>query len=272
MGIDWFTFAAQIVNFLILIGLLWHFAYKPILRAMDERETSIRERLDEAEQKRAQSQQKARELDEQQAELDQQREDLLAKAREEAEQRRKELVAAARDRVKRSEFEWRESLQRQKDDLIHELERRAGRHVVEATRRILRDMADTELEAQIVDVFTQRLREIDSNTQQSLREAVNNAEGQMQVVSALALNDAQRDAVRAQLGDMVKDSVTSAFETDEALLCGIELRAGDWRIAWSVRDYLGELRERIETTITSAAETKTATAGATNDATRGNHE
>ena len=45
MGIDGFTFFAQIVNFLILIGLLWRFAYRPIIRAMDQRESSIRDRI-----------------------------------------------------------------------------------------------------------------------------------------------------------------------------------------------------------------------------------
>jgi F-type H+-transporting ATPase subunit b len=41
MLIDWFTVAAQIVNFLILVWLLKHFLYKPILDAIDAREKRI---------------------------------------------------------------------------------------------------------------------------------------------------------------------------------------------------------------------------------------
>ena len=38
MLVDWFTVVAQVVNFLILVWLLKRFLYKPILRAIDERE------------------------------------------------------------------------------------------------------------------------------------------------------------------------------------------------------------------------------------------
>ena len=38
MLIDWFTVGAQVLNFLILVFLMWRFLYKPILAAIDERE------------------------------------------------------------------------------------------------------------------------------------------------------------------------------------------------------------------------------------------
>ena len=53
MLIDWFTVCAQIVNFLVLVALLKHFLYGPILRAMDAREQTIAGRLAEAQQKAA---------------------------------------------------------------------------------------------------------------------------------------------------------------------------------------------------------------------------
>jgi F-type H+-transporting ATPase subunit b len=41
MLIDWFTIAAQAVNFLILIWLMKRYLYQPILRAIDSREQLI---------------------------------------------------------------------------------------------------------------------------------------------------------------------------------------------------------------------------------------
>ena len=38
MLIDWFTVGAQALNFVILVWLLKHFLYKPILNAIDVRE------------------------------------------------------------------------------------------------------------------------------------------------------------------------------------------------------------------------------------------
>jgi F-type H+-transporting ATPase subunit b len=47
--IDWFTVAAQIVNFLILMALLKYFLYDRVVKAMDEREEKIHSRLQQAE-------------------------------------------------------------------------------------------------------------------------------------------------------------------------------------------------------------------------------
>ena len=41
MSIDWFTFTAQIINFLVLVWLLSHFLYKPIVNAMNDRQARI---------------------------------------------------------------------------------------------------------------------------------------------------------------------------------------------------------------------------------------
>jgi len=56
MQIDWFTVVAQIVNFLILVGLLKKFLYGPIIRAMDDRERRIASRLEEANARERQAQ------------------------------------------------------------------------------------------------------------------------------------------------------------------------------------------------------------------------
>jgi F-type H+-transporting ATPase subunit b len=49
MLIDWFTVAAQIVNFLVLVALLKHFLWGRLVRAIDEREKRIAGRLSAAE-------------------------------------------------------------------------------------------------------------------------------------------------------------------------------------------------------------------------------
>ena len=45
MQIDWFTVAAQTINFLVLMWLLKRFLYKPILNAIAAREKNIADQL-----------------------------------------------------------------------------------------------------------------------------------------------------------------------------------------------------------------------------------
>jgi F-type H+-transporting ATPase subunit b len=48
LGVDPIKLAIQAFNFLLLLAVLWRFAYRPLLRIMDERSTRIRNDLDEA--------------------------------------------------------------------------------------------------------------------------------------------------------------------------------------------------------------------------------
>ena len=73
MLIDWFTVAAQVVNFLILVWLLKRFLYKPILRALDAREQQIALTLADADAKKAEAQQERDEFRKKNEAFDQQR-------------------------------------------------------------------------------------------------------------------------------------------------------------------------------------------------------
>ena len=49
-GIDWWRFGTTTVNFLIVMWVLYRFAYKPILQMLEERKKRIAESLAQAEQ------------------------------------------------------------------------------------------------------------------------------------------------------------------------------------------------------------------------------
>ena len=49
LGINIPTLIAQIVNFALLFGLLYLFAYKPVMRMLDERSQRIKESMEQTE-------------------------------------------------------------------------------------------------------------------------------------------------------------------------------------------------------------------------------
>ena len=55
MKIDWFTVAAQALNFLILVWLMKRFLYKPVLDAIDQREKAVAAAVADAEAKKAEA-------------------------------------------------------------------------------------------------------------------------------------------------------------------------------------------------------------------------
>ena len=120
MLIDWFTVAAQVINFLILVWLMKRFLYRPILHAIDEREQKIAAELADADAKRVEAKQERDDFAQKNADLDRQRADLINKAKNEAETLRKQLCDKARQAADDLLAKRQESLKADSRNLNHE--------------------------------------------------------------------------------------------------------------------------------------------------------
>src|ERR1700683_1776942 len=96
MLIDWFTVAAQAVNFLLLVWLLKRFLYKPVLAAIDEREKRIAMQIQDAEKKKAEAVQEQAAFSQKNEEVEKQRAGLLLEAAKTAKTERDRLLEKAR--------------------------------------------------------------------------------------------------------------------------------------------------------------------------------
>jgi len=249
--IDWFTIAAQIVNFLILIGLLWHFLYKPIARAMDQREQKIASQLKEAERRKADAEEEAEAYRRKREEFEQQHEQLLAQAKEDAAQRRKELTRQARAEVEAKKDEWRRAVEASQKAVLDDFRRRSAEQLCTATRQVLGALANVDLEAQVIDVFTERIRVLDKSDLEALQEAVRESNKPLVVRSAFDIPEDGRQQLHTAVRKQFDGDVAVRFEDSPDLICGIELRAGGHQISWSMDDYLSGVQEDLATLLTS---------------------
>ena len=243
MQIDWFTLIAQIVNFLVLVWLLKRFAYGPILRAMDERKERVGSAMREAEAKEKEAETREAEYRKKCDEIEGARDEKLREAEADAEAKRKELTEAARKDVDEKRAQWHKALENEKAAFVKQLRRDAGERVYEAIRDALSDLAGADLEQRIVDVFVEKVRGLPEAERREIAEAAGDATG-AEVRTAFSLSDAQREAVRKALTESMDIDGTS-FETDDDLVAGIEVRAGGRKVAWSIREYLEEVAEKL---------------------------
>lgn len=249
MQIDWFTFVAQIVNFVILILLLRRFLYGPILSVMDRREKEVISRLEEARLKQVEADEKAtsyqRELDE----LEEKKEEMLRSARQEAEQTKKELLHEARHEIERTRKRWLQSLDTEKEQFIAELQRRTSGRIIGIVRKLVSDLAGRNLEKQAIDTFLEQLEQLDQEEgERALRtaNADEKGKGTLKVTSSFPLEKKEQDRIRKRLGEVLSTPFTCSFSTSEQLLFGIEIRTSGWKMGWNAQDYLDELRDNLE--------------------------
>lgn len=253
MLIDWFTVAAQIVNFLILVGLLKYFLYDRIVRAMDERERAIRERLDDAEQRRSEAQQKEEEYRQKHQELEERRREVLEQARRDAQEERKQMIEDARNEVDELKRAWRESVQREKDSFLRELHGKLGKEAVAVARKTLDELAHEELEHTMAQVFIEKLRDLDEDSLRELRQTDEDSDTSVVVHSAFDLNDELRDRIQSAIRDTLDSEMEIRFEPAPELMCGIVLRRRGIRVGWDIRSFL----ESMEGSVAQLVETHT---------------
>lgn len=245
MEIDAVTVIAQIVNFLILLWLLKRFLYGPIIQAMEERRERIAGEMDEARKREAQAEEEARRHREERRRLEQRRDELMQQAREEADRRRRELIDQAREEVEEIERRWHENLRDERDAFIREIRLRMGREVCTVARHALRDLANRELQVQVVSLFIERVEHLDEQRRRELRDALADAEDGATVISAFELSAGQQKDLSGAIRELLGDRGGLTFRTSADLLCGVELNVAGQKIAWSVDSYLAALEESV---------------------------
>jgi len=245
MLIDWFTVAAQVVNFLILVWLLKRFLYKPILRALDAREQQIALTLADADAKKAEAKQERDEFQHKNEAFDQQRTVLLNQATDEAKAERERLLDQARQDANALRVERQDALKREQQHLNAEIARRTREEVFAIARKTLTDLAGISLEARISEVFARRLQALDHETKDDFVAAVKTSSEPVLVRSAFELSAEQRAAIQTALNATLSAEIPIRFETVPDVISGIELSAKGRKIAWSIADYLGSLEKSI---------------------------
>ncbi|MDD4456132.1 MAG: hypothetical protein PHC98_00950 [Syntrophotalea acetylenica] len=243
MLIDWFTVAAQAVNFLILVALLKRFLYGPILRAMDRREERLSTRFEEAESKVNE----ARQLEEQYRgllqELEEARGVRLRQLEEEVEDQRRKLLADARKEAAEVRGGWLQSIREERDAFFSELRMRVGGEMLKVARKSLGDLANAELEQLMVARFRERLATLDSTAREQVARAA--GEGGVSVRSPFTLPEALREQLSTGVRGVFGQQVSMDFKDREEMPLGIELSVGGLKLSWGVDSYFEQLEKEV---------------------------
>jgi len=246
MLIDWFTVGAQVLNFLILVWLLKHFLYKPILNAIDAREKRIASELADADAKKNEAQKERNDFQNKNKVFDEERGALLTKAADEAKVERERLLDEAHkdaDNLRAAQAVALRSDQKRLGTAITNL---ATQEVFAITRKTLADLATVTLEERIGEVFTRRLREMDGKAKALLGAALKASSEPAVVRSAFDMGAAQRAAIQNALNETFSAEIHIQFETSPDLVSGIELISNGQKVAWSISDYLVLLEKGVD--------------------------
>ena len=150
LGFNIPSLIAYMVNFIILLGILSLFAYKPVLKALDARSDRIRESLEAADRARDEAASSRTAIEEQVNEARRQGQQMLDQAREAADRYREEEMPRAREEAQNFVERARDDIQRERDAAVAEVRANFGDLAITAAERVIRRSLDRQAHQELV--------------------------------------------------------------------------------------------------------------------------
>lgn len=151
------TLIAQIVNFLILVGILTKFAYKPLMQALEDRQKKITDSIEAAEREKQEAEQLKLGYQKQLAEARAQAQAIVEKAEKLAEETKEEILNQARVESARIVKAAQAEVAREREVALAQLKGEVVALSMAAAAKIIEKNIDNETNATLVSSFIEKL-------------------------------------------------------------------------------------------------------------------
>ncbi len=155
LGFQWQSLVAYLVNFILLLVILYLVAYKPILRVLDQRSARIKESLEQAERVQKEAGERQAAFEQQLAEARRANQFKLEEAQKRIAQYEQEQKERANKLVGEELARARAEIQRERDIAIDEVRAQFGELAVTAAERIVRRSLDAQAHRDIINQVLQ---------------------------------------------------------------------------------------------------------------------
>lgn len=153
LGLNLKLFIAQLVNFAVVVLVLWRFAWKPLMKVMKERQKRIDEGLENA--KRAESELQMAQVNYskriEDAEIEAQK--IIAASKEKAESAVSSTKLKAKEEISKLSEKARENIAKEKQEMEKEIKERAVEIAFDIAEKVLEEKIDARKEKKFVETI-----------------------------------------------------------------------------------------------------------------------
>ena len=151
LGINLPTLLAQVVNFAILLSLLYLVAYKPIMRMLDERSRKVKESMEQTELIKQQAKHAEEEVKKQIEAAGKEGMEIVARAMHTGEEVRQKAQQEAKQDAETLIVRAQVAIQRERDGAIDELRKEFADLTIMAAEKVIEKSLDKPTHRQLID-------------------------------------------------------------------------------------------------------------------------
>jgi len=225
MTFNLWTFLLQVVNFVVLAYVLHRLLYRPLHEAIESRRQAVRQTQAAAEKARVDAEAIKQQLEEKLAQLDQQRQEALHQAREQAEAERWKMRDEAEAVAQRRQEEGRSALERDREEMLQKLYGEVITHALNLAERLLRQSADSTLQAQLAKHLIETLDGLPADEREQLRRDWQ-TEDQTWLEAAAKPDGETLKRLTETVASVAGKELTLNVQDNPALIGGVRLRIG----------------------------------------------
>lgn len=149
--IDWKLVVAQLVNFGIVLFVLYKFAYGPILKTLNDRTAKIDKGLKDAEE----ANRKVIEMGDREKEVlveaRKEAQAILAKSEEQAKKNKDEIMAEAKAQAEKAVAEAQKKIEEEKNKMMAQVKGEIAGLVMAATEKLIGEKMDSKKDAELIE-------------------------------------------------------------------------------------------------------------------------
>lgn len=151
LGIDWKLLIAQIINFLVLLAILYKFLYRPVLELMQKRTKRIEDGLNKAKEIEEELAKTREDYKNQISRAKKEANEILARAETLAKGKEKEFTDRAKEQITRIVNREKVKLGAEKEKTIKEIKSEVADLVAVSLEKILGQTLDAKRDEKLID-------------------------------------------------------------------------------------------------------------------------
>jgi F-type H+-transporting ATPase subunit b len=243
MNINWFEIIAQMINFFILLFLLQKLFYKPVIKAMNDRQQRLMDNQKKSEEKMKKAAELIETYNQNLAELEKEKDRQLEMAKQQAQEKKEALIAAYREEAEQKRSDYLKEVDEEQERFIHDLGAALGNNAVKIAEHILGSFSEEKLSEKVFDSFIKKVEDIDEDT---LKEDIESKDERIILISSEELSDEQKEILEKVLTKKLDTFKEISYEVEEELIQGYELKLETLTVHTNVRKYLEEAEKNIQ--------------------------
>jgi F-type H+-transporting ATPase subunit b len=244
MKIDWFTVIAQLLNFMILVMLLKRYLYKPVLKAIQERENLISDQLAEAGKIKTESGRIREEYFSKKEALEKNQAAFLEKAEKEAEEQRQRMLEVAKSEAEILRASLHKNLMEEQKNLQKEISGSIQQEVFSVTRKVISDLSGAQLENLIIRTFHNRLVGLPEEERMKFIDLTGSPGSRVVVTTSFPLSTELKEETIQRI-KLFSTAPEIKFSVSPVMIAGIMLECNGFSLSWNIQDYIEGIEKRI---------------------------